>query len=63
MPNLTNSTRVSLDFRVVSEMTGGHDPSFHAGIRRGAKAKFQRKFDINGFYHEINTPKIQITIG
>jgi len=60
VPNLTDTTRVSLDFRVVSDMTGGHDPTFHSGIRRGAKAKFQRKFDVNGFYHEINTPKIQI---
>ncbi|EKX50365.1 hypothetical protein GUITHDRAFT_104173 [Guillardia theta CCMP2712] len=27
-PNLTQKTRVSLDFRVVSETSGGHDPSF-----------------------------------
>jgi hypothetical protein len=35
---------------VVSDATGGHDPTFHEGVRRGAKAKFAYKFDVGGFY-------------
>jgi len=51
--NDTGYTRVSIDFRVVSEASGGHDPSFHAGVRRGAKACFQTKFDVGGFYEDM----------
>ena len=53
-PNTSGRTRLSLDFRVVNEATGGHDPSFRAGIRRGAKSRFQNKFDVGGFYDEAN---------
>lgn len=52
--NDTGYTRVSIDFRVVSSASGGHDPTFHAGVRRGAKACFQTKFDIGGFYDEMH---------
>lgn len=55
-PNTSGDTRVSIDFRAVSESTGGHDPSFHQGIRRGPKAKYQNKFDIGGFYSEMILP-------
>lgn len=58
--NDSNTTRLSLDFRVVSEASGGHDPLFHKGIRRGAKAKFQRVFDVGGFYSELDTPSQQL---
>jgi len=34
-------TRVSLDFRAVSVASGGHNPGFRKGKRRGAKARFQ----------------------
>jgi len=51
-PNDTGKTRVSLDFRAVSELSGGHDPKFDKGIRRGSKARYQRVFDVNGFYSE-----------
>ena len=40
-PNRTGKTRVSLDFRAVSAASGGHDPTFRKGRRRGAKARFQ----------------------
>jgi len=55
--NDTGYTRVSIDFRVVSEDSGGHDPSFHAGVRRGAKACFQTKFDVGGFYDEMHVSR------
>jgi hypothetical protein len=42
-PNDTNITRISLDFRCVSDLSGGHDPNFRKGVRRGAKAKWQNK--------------------
>ncbi len=48
--NDTLFTRVSIDFRALNDNTGGHDPTFHAGIRRGAKARFEKKFDVGGFY-------------
>jgi len=51
--NDTGFTRVSVDFRVVSEATGGHDPTFHKGVRRGAKAMWQRKYDIGAFYSTV----------
>ena len=53
IPNDSNHTRVSLDFRVVSEASGGHDPTFRKGIRRGSKSKFQNVFDVGGFYDEM----------
>ena len=52
-PNNTNMTRISLDFRCVSDNSGGHDPDFRKGVRRGAKAKWQNKFDVGGFYSEL----------
>jgi hypothetical protein len=52
-PNDTNTTRVSLDFRVVSTKSGGHDPSFRKGVRRGGKSRFQTVFDVGGFYEEM----------
>jgi hypothetical protein len=54
-PNDTGKTRVSLDFRAVSETSGGHDPTFHKGVRRGVKARFQNVFDIGGFYVECQS--------
>ena len=51
-PNDTGKTRVSLDFRAVSAASGGHDPTFRKGIRRGVKARFQNVFDVGGFYVE-----------
>eukprot|EP01038_Epipyxis_sp_PR26KG_P007790 gene7790-10584_t len=53
--NNTNTTRVSLDFRAVSTHSGGHDPTFRQGVWRGSKSKYQRSFDVGGFYSEINT--------
>jgi hypothetical protein len=55
-PNDTNSTRVSIDFRAISKLTGDHDPTFKEGVRRGPKAKFQRKFDVSGFYDTMEIP-------
>lgn len=49
-PNNSNITRVSLDFRVVCDALGGHNPGFRKGVRRGPKAKYQSVFDIGGFY-------------
>ena len=56
-PNDTNQTRMSLDFRAVSDATGGHDPTFDEGVRRGSKAKYQNKFDVGGFYSKLYVPK------
>lgn len=53
--NDTDYTRVSIDFRVVNENSGGHDPKFHKGINRGAKALFQKKFDVGGFYNVLQS--------
>lgn len=61
VPNNSNHTRVSLDFRVVSEASGGHDPLFRKGIRRGSKSKFQTAFDIGGFYDEMIIEKCDIS--
>jgi hypothetical protein len=57
MPNDTGRTRVSIDFRCVSAATGGHDPAFKKGLRRGPKAKFETKFDVGGFYSELILPE------
>ncbi len=48
--NDTAHTRVSIDFRAVNAASGGHDPGFHRGVMRGAKARFQKVFDAGGFY-------------
>jgi hypothetical protein len=52
--NDSGFTRVSVDFRVVSDATGGHNPDFHKGVRRGAKAMWQRKYDVGGFYSTMD---------
>lgn len=57
-PNDTGKTRVSLDFRAVSDQSGGHDPLFHKGIRRGVKARFQNVFDVGGFYVECQSDRL-----
>ena len=49
-PNDTGKTRVSLDYRVVSNKCGGHNPSFRQGINRGPKAQNKDTFDIPHFY-------------
>lgn len=54
-PNNSNSTRVSFDFRVVSAASGGHDPRFRSGQRRGPKANFVNAFDVGGFYEECDS--------
>ena len=41
----------------VSEASGGHDPSFRKGVRRGVKARFQNVFDVGGFYVECDSEK------
>jgi len=55
--NDTDRTRASLDFRVVCDRSGGHDPNFHKGVRRGAKARFESKFDVGGFYEIMELPE------
>lgn len=42
----------------VSESSGGHDPSFRKGVRRGVKARFQNVFDVGGFYVECQSEKV-----
>ncbi|KAJ1495357.1 hypothetical protein T484DRAFT_1876240 [Baffinella frigidus] len=54
--NDTGKSRVSIDFRAVSDASGGHDPSFRKGVRRGAKALFQDIFDEGGFYSAVEVP-------
>ena len=54
VPNDTGETRVSLDFRVVSNRCGGHNPSFRKGVNRGPKAQFKDTFDIPHFYQAVN---------
>lgn len=56
VPNDTDNTRMSIDFRVVSTATGGHDPTFDAGVRRGSKAKYAVNFDVGGFYAQTTCP-------
>lgn len=56
VPNDTNTTRLSIDFRVVSDASGGHDANFHKGIPRGSKAKFKKVYDIPDYYSVIETP-------
>lgn len=51
--NVTDGTRVSIDFRCVSDNTGKHDKDFRKGKRRGPKALWENKFDIGGFYNEL----------
>jgi hypothetical protein len=41
----------------VSEASGGHDPVFRKGVRRGVKARFQNVFDVGGFYVECYSEK------
>lgn len=41
----------------VSESSGGHDPLFRKGVRRGVKARFQNVFDVGGFYVECQSEK------
>jgi hypothetical protein len=59
--NTTGISRVSIDFRAVSVDSGGHDPSFHKGVRRGAKARYKDVFDVPDFYSEVTIPKCEIT--
>ena len=61
-PNLTGKTRVSLDFRAVSSASGGHDPTFRKGRRRGAKARFQDVFDVGGYYEELAVPPVALVM-
>ena len=44
-------------FFPVSECSGGHDPLFRKGVRRGVKARFQNVFDVGGFYVECESEK------
>jgi hypothetical protein len=37
----------------VSRASGGHNPGFRRGVRRGAKALFQDVFDEGGFYSAV----------
>ena len=60
--NDTGRTRVSLDFRAVSDASGGHDPGFRRGVRRGAKALFQDCFDVGGFYDECAVPPAHVPV-
>ena len=41
----------------MSESSGGHDPLFRKGVRRGVKARFQNVFDVGGFYVECQSEK------
>ena len=41
----------------MSESSGGHDPLFRKGVRRGVKARFQNVFDVSGFYVECQSEK------
>jgi hypothetical protein len=54
-PNNTNATRVSIDFRAVSSASGGHDPNFQKGKRRGPKANYENSFDVGGFYDSCHS--------
>ena len=49
--NDSNVSRLSIDFRLVKRRE--HDPTFRKGVRRGAKARFQDKFDVGGFYEVV----------
>lgn len=49
-PNNSGITRVSLDFRIIADALGGHNPAFRKGVRRGPKAMYQSVFDLGGFY-------------
>ncbi|KAJ1459056.1 hypothetical protein M885DRAFT_512232 [Pelagophyceae sp. CCMP2097] len=54
--NDTGVCRVSMDFRALSEASGGHDADFRRGVRRGAKARYQACFDTPDFYSEVTVP-------
>ena len=41
----------------VSQSSGGHDPAFRKGVRRGVKARFQNVFDVGGFYVECESER------
>ena len=58
--NMTGMSRVSIDFRAVSDESGGHNPLFRKGVRRGAKARYQDVFDVPDFYSEVTIPKCDI---
>ena len=58
--NRTGISRVSLDFRAVSDDSGGHNPLFRKGVRRGAKARYRDVFDVPDFYSEVMVPKYEI---
>jgi hypothetical protein len=58
--NKTGLTRVSIDFRAVSDDSGGHNPFFRKGVRRGAKARYKDVFDVPDFYSEVTIPKCKI---
>lgn len=46
-----------IDLASSSPQTGGHDASFHRGVRRGSKALFQDRFDVGGFYSTMDIPE------
>lgn len=52
-PNDTSQTRISLDFRAVSSLSGTHNPDFDRGVNRGSKAKYEKCFDVGGYYSEV----------
>jgi hypothetical protein len=56
-PNDTGKTRASIDFRVVSDFSGPHDPRFDRGVPRGSKAKYQKFNDVGGYYSEMILPE------
>jgi hypothetical protein len=58
--NRTGISRVSIDFRAVSDDSGGHNPLFRKGVRRGAKARYKDVFDVPDFYSEVTVPKYEI---
>jgi hypothetical protein len=60
--NKTGISRVSIDFRAVSDDSGGHNPLFHKGVRRGAKARYTDAFDVPDFYSEVTIPKCDINL-
>lgn len=56
-PNDTGKTRISIDFRALSDLTGPHDPTFDSGVPRGSKARYDKCFDIGGYYDIIDIEK------
>jgi len=51
------STIYLIDLVPSSLQIGGHDASFHRGVRRGSKALFQDRFDVGGFYSTMDIPE------